>query len=158
MMETQLLKFHRTEKNSIIAILGHLETEPKHLHDLSNSKILERCFSEGPEMMVHQKPKALTLTINALHNQYLHFNLFGKNGKNVLLCDTLYLPVPLKNEVVIERQERCEFFLFVFVFSVSLFAFVCVFFYILNFVSFRKLFNLFCCFFYFTFEGETLQK
>lgn len=69
MIETQLVKFHRPEKNSITAILGHLEPEPKDLQDLGNNKISERCFSEGPEMMVHQKPKALTLTINALHNQ-----------------------------------------------------------------------------------------
>lgn len=118
----------QARKNSITAILGHLEPEPKDLHDLGNSKISERCFSEGSEMMVHQKPKALILTINALHNQYLHVNLFGKNGKNVLLCDTLYLPVPPKNGEVMERQERCGFFcLFLFLVFHCLLL-VCVFF------------------------------
>lgn len=52
-----------------------------HNHRISmiwgNNKITERNLSEGPLLMVYQKPEAMNLTKNTLHNERLQVKLLG---------------------------------------------------------------------------------
>ena len=55
-----------------------------HRHRISmiqgNSKISEMNFGESPVLMVYQKPEALSMTNNTLHNEYLHVTLSEPKG------------------------------------------------------------------------------
>ena len=43
-----------------------------------NNRISESSFSEGPVLVVYQKPEVLNLTNNLLYNEHLQVKLFGQ--------------------------------------------------------------------------------
>lgn len=53
--------------------------------------------------MMYQKPEALNLTNNSLHNEYLQVKLLGQKG---LLWHIAAPKATRMNEVVMEKRER----------------------------------------------------
>ena len=64
-----------------------------HSRRIQGKSRISESFGRGPVLMVYQKPEALNLTNDILHNEHLQVKLYGQKSR---LHKTQQLPVPLR--------------------------------------------------------------